>query len=993
MGSKALASGFLMVVGLCQAAPALRCELATRTVGEGASCLDPAALDGRSIAVPSNVTRIGKDGLALCAQQSSVQAATDIEYLIDNSTSMSSGAFWVDPATVGTSSPDTSFFIDDCSKQSGITGTKVALRKRHFGGTGYGTLSWDTLLQVPSTAKKPSVAFPKNCAEANDPYSMRAAVVQAAIAYQASLDSASQAGMIQFYGSVSEDVALRTLSGSGLTRLLDSAGLYPVGGSTDWTLPLSLASQKLDSSPNPRKAIIMVSDGEPNKDVSGYRALVATAGFPPVFGIFLGDSVVDVPEMDTLTRSTGGRYWIVPPTRPDSLQSVIRSIVASVMSSRTPSTATLANLTNGQASNAVGILRNADSTYQMELDSVIALDSGANSLRMVTSWVDGQGDPRSDTSSFVLDVGGAAATASGPVPGDSVFATVCRPASALEFLDAALSPTGWIYQTDTVVSIEFLPSDTALPLPASVTVTELGGGDLETLLLPASSRIPGSFDELGRLKLSVSSPWNGKPQDGTVEVESGPDTVVASWCYPRDGRDCASGRVAVRPVGAPFLTWSTDSVTGPAGTLVLVASLPAQGADTVSAVLGLRGSELARVLLTLGADSLFRDTVPFRQGGTKPSGDTLWIPAPTALDPLTASVTWAFKDSVLSDTARIRRPDLSLSMVLDSSRSQRVRLGLQGASPDSAGKAWVEIVSPVSLPVAMSAEGSSGWSGVGDLASLLPQSPDSVEVSAFFVDPVYLDTVRAQVRMASPWFPATLSATPDTLDPVRGDSVELVVHARDPDTSSVDTVQVTALGRSWLLVETARNSGEFRLRLSARDLDTAWTGHSPQQAWPVVLSYGDSSVPGDSAVDTVWMEFQAPPLRIALLSPLVPVPTGPVDAGSLERRQGGQGMALQMQGDTALLPGEPVPQSIAVRLWEPAKVSIHIYDQLGIAVNAWQGTIVPADGVTGSLALVLWDGRDQGGRPADAGVYLVRVVVSRLDGGFVSNRILRLGLK
>ena len=75
-------------------AQAKRCDLVGRdtTVSGNPTafkrCLDLTALDGKTVSVPANVTRIDNDGLSLC--KGSVQSGGDVDmvYVYDNSGSM-----------------------------------------------------------------------------------------------------------------------------------------------------------------------------------------------------------------------------------------------------------------------------------------------------------------------------------------------------------------------------------------------------------------------------------------------------------------------------------------------------------------------------------------------------------------------------------------------------------------------------------------------------------------------------------------------------------------------------------------------------------------------------------------------------------------------------------------------------------------------------------------------------------------------------------------
>lgn len=1365
----------------------LRCDLAMQISSQGSSCLDPVALKGKTVTIPSNVTRIGQDGLSLCTQKTSANLATDIEYVIDNSASMTSKVFWVNPTTVGTASPDTSWYIQDCYNDVNAIKTVAAavqLRKRHFGGTGAGVMGWETLYQVPSSSPRPSTTSASECKESNDPYSYRAEAVRQAIEYQASTNASAQAGMIQFNGSVVQHAPLRTLNGDGLSRLLDSAGLYPAASKTIWAGPLDTAFQRLKASPNSQKAIIMVSDGEPD-DASAYRAVIAKLGFPKVYGIYLGAANSSVPEMTHLTTTTGGKFWIVPPDRPDSLQSLIRSIVGSLNTVSTPASTQLSNLTNGQGSKALGILQKADSTYQLQLDSVIALGKGKNNMQLISTWTDEQGKVNSDTSKFILDVSGAPSIVKDTVAvlGDTLFSTVCADPSSLSFLDPSKKTVPYLTEGMGGFSLSLSPSTTTLLVKNSIQITTRAKGDKEvaTSLLKSGSLYTAS------MVLQVPRPWANAA--GKVDANDGLDTLVGKWCYPRDARDCAEDTIQVQAYVSPWIAWEQPSWTGPVASMGVKASLPGLPANaSVFVEYSRSGRVLVKRTLRMGADSLYHDTLKVRQGGVPVGSDSVWINKPTALDSIVASVVWSIKDTTVSDTAFLVRPALaldlqnlgadsaliqlssgaqvastgkrsvtlrvgartqvvtldslktsasvvgllggatgefatvhgmfvdpvyldtawdsvsvpvpqqSLSFVqrsaqgprgsfdliarvpwesatsltvrivhgqdsvpvvltrsasgdylgsvsfvqsrfatgdtlaiglptvaggsdslravlpsdgthpaledqaqilrpalvlevarlgkdsvslqlssgaqadlqgrwnvaltvegesstavltsrtstasvnallskallnptwivgrfvdplygdtvtdsvqfpvpqrtlqfsavsatgprgqlavvaydpwisagsmnvlivhggdtlplllvrtvagdfagtvafsqaksagtdtlvlgaptrlggsdsilallpgdgvhpslrdtawilrpafglglsVDSLKPQLVRAVLTGATPDSTGRATTLIDRPAPMAVAMEGAGTFKWNGAADLSGLA-ESLDSVTVRGFYADPLYGDTAWAAVRMASPWFPGSITVAPDSLDPRLGDSLWITVKDRDPDSSKIDTVSVTNGTQVWTLLETGKATGEYRLRLSSRSLDSSWATRAPRKAWNVVLTYVDPRHPQDISKDTAELSFTVPPPQVSISVPVAEVRTGPVPSGSFERANGAEGIALEILGDTALPSSGPVPQGVVIRLWERAHVALYVYDQIGTAVSSWKGEVVPKDAETGALGLIRWDGRDQSGRPATVGVYVVRVVVYSPVGGLISNDLVHIGLR
>lgn len=1336
----------------------VRCDLATPSQ-TATSCLDPASLKGRTVVVPSNVTRIGKDGLALCASVNQQKISSDIVYVIDNSTSMVAWGYWV-----SADGQDTSWYTPGCSNSANVSGTPL-LRPRHrAGGEG-----WDTVQRITGK-NKPS------CDEAKDPYSMRAEAVRQALLFHAAFDSTSRAGVLQFNGQVRSPHAMRDLRAANLAFLQDTVGLIPAISGTNWFFPLDTALRWLERDKTTRsQAIILISDGEPNQYVEEYRRLVGRDGAPPIYGVYLGSPAEKTPELDFVTSSTGGTKFVVPPDRPDSLQGVINSIVAQVTSRVSLSSGRIGNLTNGQWSRAL-TLDDESSRTRLGLDSILALGLGNNQIQLITSTGKG-GAAQWDTTRFVIQVGGPDAPLGITPLAGSAFETQCHPASSVSWRDSAWNQIPWTTEEAGRVGLLLAPSGES-SLPLAVVATS-GAGDREPLQLGTLDSVAaGAWGRL--LPLSVARLSPAVASNRVLDVRGGVDTLRASWCHPRDGRDCAAGTLEVRSFREASLLWVPQSVPGPAGTLILQARLPGQKTASVQADLYRHGVRIGGLVLSRSSDSLYRDTVVFLQGPRRPGGDTLWMAAPKgAEDSLVATLVWGLDGRILSDTALVVRPPLSLAlewtgvgqqvvvrlqggqpdarkefpvrlsvdprsrvvaldssrttqvdatslaagspgasvailgrfvdplygdtawasvvvpvpkmslvytigssegpvgslalraelpgvtgaavqvgllrrgrsigtatllrqpdssfagsfpfrqgpirpgpdsvwlvspnafapdsivalyihtvsgdtlsdtglvrrpafaldlrspggtvvavalvggspdargvrtvqidavetrkvvldasgeartdvlaplskvagsralvrgwfvdpvygdtardttwidvpvrtlrfvepavdgprgllrlelsdpwtsadtrtvvvahgrdsqlvrmvrapsgifagevafaqspvamgdtlrlgrpvagtdsvfavlprmdslptlvdralvlrpplrlvMVADGSRPQLVRLQLSGGNPDARGEAHVFLEGPVAIPAtSMTRSGSLSWEGEQDLAERLPESLQPVRIRAWFVDPVYGDTAWATLQVVSPWFPGTVVATPDRLDPRRPDTVEIRVRDKDPDSTRAGTVFVQVGSERFALPETGSHTGEYVLRLPASKLDPRWGDRSPRTPWRVELVYVDPDHPEDVARTFVEMEFNVPSPTLAAYGGVQPAP----EHASSPRPV----LWMVPAAGDGTYPG--ARQGVELRIWEPTKVAVYLYDNLGVAVGSWEGVLWPRDAETSADYLIAWDGRDAHGNPTSPGVYLARAVLLAMDGQYLGNRIFRIGRK
>lgn len=1316
--------------------------------------------------MPANVTRIGEDGLALCTPTTVQTMSSDIVYIIDNSASMSATSFWVDPI-----SNDTSFYIQDCLEDNETAaGTWVPLRWRHYGGTtGLDSIAIDSLYQF--TTKKTG----GSCLISRDPYNMRAQAVRVALDYQASFDSTSMAGVVYFNSQVRQKFGMQELTTGNLETLLRDVGYYYAGSGTRWAPPFDTAFRWLNAVNTGRnEAIILVSDGEPS-DRTAYMKLLGQDGQPPIYAIYLGDSTDLTPQLDTVVALTFGKKFVVPPDRPDSLEGVIKSIVASVTRKDAPAASTIANVTNGQTSRTLTVLEDSLETWRLGLDSAIALLPGLNQIASITTWKTPAG-VQYDTTVFAINVVGPVAPGGETPVAGSALSAVCTEGSSMRFVDASGQSIAQVAEGGGPVGIVLTPSGEAnLPLKLSITSN---ANDLEKVSLSSLDSVaPGSWGRT--MPLSVARLAPAIPGNQTLDVVSGYDTLRSAWCHPRDARDCADAMLPVVAVRDANIRWLPRMLPGSGGSFVLEAVLPGQAGTSVQAEIRRHGIKLGNAVLVRVQDSLFRDTVHFLQGSRRPGLDTLWLNAPSATlpDSLVALLVWGLDNSILSDTATIvrpplslsvdwtgvganvaislvggqadsrgarqvrlsagsrsqlsnldttgigaadvtvlaatgtgqtwirgifvdpvygdtaidsvlvpapssflqftpkslegpvgtfavtaqvpglagetmrvviwrrgrgigtitlarqpdssfagvvsfrqgsvrplgdtlwmsappagvpdtlaatfadatggdtlsdtalvrrpamrldvtaagtilslslvggqsdvrgartgsvlvssiqqvsfdsagiagidllsqlskvsgsqalavawfvdpvygdtardsawitvpsrsirfvtslvdgprnalsveaidpwstgetrdvvivhgrdsaivrlqrsstgtyvgtvpftqassasgdtltlgrpqagtdsvfvvlarkdslpalgdrasiRRPPLSLVLVARNDQPQTIQMTVVGGTADVRGEARVQLSGPAPIPVTVLAStGDLSWSGLRALDTILPESPDPVQIEGLFVDPLYGDTARATLLVVSPWFPASITVSTNKADPRNGDTLEIRVNDKDAHPAMVDTV-VVQVGRTELrLVETGKNTGEYVLRTSADKLDPDWETHEARNDWRVDLVYTDPDHPRDVVTTAVVLEYSVPPPEADPVSPVVTVPT--------ESRRGKPHLeVVRPNSSGSYSKGD---QGVELKIWEHTRVATFVYDKIGTFVTSWEGVLDTENPDEAARYLIKWDGCDRAGNPTAPGIYLVRVVMVADDGAPLGNYVFRLGRK
>jgi hypothetical protein len=281
----------------------------------------------------------------------------------------------------------------------------------------------------------------------------------------------------------------------------------------------------------------------------------------------------------------------------------------------------------------------------------------------------------------------------------------------------------------------------------------------------------------------------------------------------------------------------------------------------------------------------------------------------------------------------------------------------------------------------MTSTGELSWEALRDLALILPESPDPVTIRGRFVDPIYGDTAVAVLQIASPWFPGRIEVRPDLADPRRGDTVEIRVYDKDPDTTQAGVIKLQVGLRTFDVRETGAAKGEYILRLPARMVDPDWGRRQAREEWLVPVVYTDPDHPRDVVRAAVKLKFNVPPPDLDPYEPILPAPT--------VSRPGTPSLTIvPRQGDAPYAKGS---QGVELKVFETSRVMVFVYDKIGTAVCSWEGTLKPTDASTPARYLVRWNGLDRLGNPTTNGIYPIRTVMVAPDGKMLANQIFLLG--
>lgn len=594
--------------------PGGRCDLRSGSLSGGSACLPVDSLSGAILNVPGAVTRISTDGFVVCGSQVASDSGTDIVYVVDQSGSMQA-------SSILPRGKDTLVY-SDC-----IFGTTPML---YFHGS--------RVLTVDSTQIPNALA---SCIAANDPYSRRASVVQGAVSYQATLSKGSYAGWVsfgdKFHASMMYDLAIP----SRLSTLTNLIQLERLGG-TNYKSPIGWAramlqgahqtansAVKMPASPNRKKAIIMISDGEPTDqftyldaiapnaqiaDTTGLSWTIDATTSPSIYGIFLSSSPRSGKALQDLAQQTGGQFVVIPPNDPDSLKRMMASIVGGLFQTANPDSFRITNKTNGQVSTAISSAPEGGGS-RMRLDSIVGLSKGRNDLEIRATI----GTSSAKTIQWTVVVGdsGSQFSASGT---DSVLMASCMDPSRLFLRPGSDTTRAFADSRDSTLVLSWNVSNagqSVLPTSFSASVSRDAGSLNQAV--PASPTVP---------RLAAGSPlrWTSGVAlvgDRIVQTGFGWDTVKAIYRTPRDPRDSAAAILPVLHPRSARLWIAPDTSKGIRGQFLVNLLDSLQVPDTAVVIVTHRLGDSVKLVLRRSSGALFTASVSFVQGVAPYRGDAV----------------------------------------------------------------------------------------------------------------------------------------------------------------------------------------------------------------------------------------------------------------------------------------------------------------------------------------------------------------------------------
>lgn len=591
--------------------PNARCDLFTAPLLGSKGCINLGDLDGDTLRVSRNTTRLSTEGLVLCGSASTVVPGTDIVYLLDNSGSMSGS--------------------DPTNQRGIILQDALALHNQAAPGshaayipfTGSGNYSPTQLYSLSNPVEFADLTNSINAVSGGDTYYARP------LGWARALLQGAKSGTQVQAPSQNKNKAIIMISDGVPGDASASLSVLRPGATTThlnstWTLPA-------DSS-------------------------------VPVFGFMIttsNDAMTMGKALYDITQATRGEFIVIPPNDPDSLRSAMMTVLGSIVARARPDTLGITNQTNGQISRGLSGGHEGDG-WRFRLDSLVGLEPGVNDLRLRGVLSTDRGDSVVDArwtvvvgdSSESFMVGGK----------DSTLMVSCHAPTKLKIRPPLDTTRHFADSRDGSLGFyldarydKLLRNTVAFWTDVS---QDSGRKTLGTATTPDGIRAYSN----------IAIPWTAlavSRKDSSVQTDFGWDTVRAVYRTPRDRRDSAVGLLPVFRDWPVMVTLSPDTLKADKGEFLVTVRDPNILVDTVRVKIHQNRRDSVWLVLRRDSAGKFTARVPFAQGATVVLTDSILQAGPYRVVVL---------DSVFAlyqtkrDTAILRRPDPRLRFVDASGR-------------------------------------------------------------------------------------------------------------------------------------------------------------------------------------------------------------------------------------------------------------------------------------------------------------------------------------
>ena len=502
--------------GGSQSTSSLRCGLNGKKDTSGLwECINPDSLNGKTLVVPGNVTRVEKDMFSLCQQVEIVADSIAIVYLLDRSKSMS----WNDPDSLSAGALYEAVTLQnklDSNSYSGYlsfhstTPDSVSINKMTKGQLG--------LFQ---TAIKEDQNW-----ETNHSYPIKYA-----------REWLFQEKFKDFKKAI---VFITDGEPSGNGDVLEDADAYMANFNESW---YDTDLDGLDK--RQRKAAIW--------------KLIQEEEMPSIYGIFLGDTLpvkVDgntyktSPEkleialgyMEAIGEATGGGAIHIKTA--EELKGVVEGLITSLVESKTPNTLSVGNIDLASISTADGdqgaIEVQVDSSRHISLPNAIPLKEGVNEMILNSEYIDNTfaGIRETKEVRFNVEVKGDYFTESGDLEG-TPFTVSCEETNSIE-----------VSLPNESKAVDYIPNK-----PDSIDIklkSKLDLSDIDSMMIWVYSHEKKDYENLyvkpissggdeSVFSIRIQSSWGQVDSLNGVLDMNWKDSVYIYWEHPYDQRDYAFG--------------------------------------------------------------------------------------------------------------------------------------------------------------------------------------------------------------------------------------------------------------------------------------------------------------------------------------------------------------------------------------------------------------------------------------------------------------------
>ena len=287
---------------------------------------------------------------------------------------------------------------------------------------------------------------------------------------------------------------------------------------------------------------------------------------PPIYGIFLGKPRSDTAQLADLAQRTGGKFYLIPPNKPDSLIVVVENILNIILLNYQPSLATVTNTSiipsQSASSGSADFIPQSDGSWLMKLNDLIGLRPlDLNTITINTTFKEKtSGVVDTKSISFTIKTTDPASTTSQKITNTQV-AIRCYDPSTLRILNSSGIRPPFFTNANTAFQVRLRTSATVLDSVFTPSLTKTKG-DAESPLIKSPVRTADSLVFQNSFAFKVETILPKTNGNGTLESALY-DSIIVSWVHPRDPQDGVADTLPVRASKNQAVAYFSATEGGP----------------------------------------------------------------------------------------------------------------------------------------------------------------------------------------------------------------------------------------------------------------------------------------------------------------------------------------------------------------------------------------------------------------------------------------------